>query len=418
MNRIGIFVVAGLVFSGCELERSEGLGEGEIHMVVTDEGGDGVVGALVSVLGTGVGAISAEGGVAVVKNLHAGDFALRVSVDEDGDGVADLAAYRGDATIRVGKVRGLDRLTAFQLESPVVLAPTGSVSGTVAGCEDGEICRVVAYRHLNIGTVFSTVREVALPIEGQSGVQTDGTWRIDGLAVGEVSLVAFAATASASVEPRQQLIAASNPSRFGTATADVGSVDVAINVDTDVAASVEAIIEVAGDAADVDGKSGSAFVTVPSDITDLGAGLGGTIDGVSADARTFAVNVPVTVFDITVQLDGFSGVGSAFAATPNIGVLLPVNVARACALKLPEDDDPEETVYCDADNDGLLDADPAELDADGDGIPDADEVGCVGINVGTDADGDCLCDLVDPFPNCSSNDPADCVRAIDVDCTQ
>src|SRR5690606_18426425 len=144
----------------------------------------------------------------------------------------------GGATVRVGKVRGLDRLTAFVLDQPVTLEATGSVAGTVSGCDDGELCRVVAFRKIQLGSALSSTREVALPIEGQSGVAADGSWRIDGLTVGDVELVALAATASASVEPAQQLIAASQPSRFGRASVSVGETNIPIDVDTAVPDSV------------------------------------------------------------------------------------------------------------------------------------------------------------------------------------
>ena len=415
MKPAAFLAISGVIaVAGCELERSEGLGEGELHMVVVDDDGDAVEGALVSVLATGVGAISDADGAAVVAGLGAGDYAFRVSVDDDGDGVADRAAVRGDATVRVGEVRGLARLTAFELESPVTLAATGSVSGSVTGCADGEVCRVVAFRRIQLGTAFSTaIREVALPVEGQSGVQADGTWRIEGLAPGEVQLLALAATASTSVEPRQQLIAASQPSRFGVGVADVGDSGVALSVDDAVPAGVEATIEVAG--TDAVGLAGDAFVNAPSDIVGLEGG--GDVGAIAEDARDVVVTVPVSVFDVAVQLEGVQGDLRAAAAIPNIGRLLPINpILTPCAKKLPSDDDAACTVYCDADSDGLLDADPAEEDADGDGVADVDEVGCVGVNVGTDADGDCLCDVVDPFPGCSSNDPADCTRAIPVVC--
>lgn len=415
MNRAAALAVFGVtVVAGCELERSEGLGDGQIHMVVVDDAGDPVAGALVSVIGNTVGALSGDDGAAVVKTiLSAGDYAYRVTIDDNGDGVADRAAVGGDATVRVGEVRGLDRLTAFILDHDVVLETAGSVSGTVAGCDDGELCRVVAFRRIELGSALSATREVALPIEGQSGVQSDGSWRIEGLAPGEVELVALAAPVSTSVEPRQQLIAASQPVRFGRATADVGSSAIGISVDTAVPESVSATIELAG--ADAVGQSGRAFINAPSDSFLLDGG--GDIAAIADDSRAVQIDVPVSVFDIAAQLEGFQGDLRAVVGVPDIGLLLPTNpVLKGCDAKLPDDNDPAGTVYCDADGDGLLDADPAEDDADGDGIADADEVGCVGINVGTDADGDCLCDLIDPFPGCSSNDPADCTRAVPVTC--
>ena len=147
---------------------------------------------------------------------------------------------------------------------------------------------------------------------------------------------------------------------------------------------------------------GSFFA--PNTNTEVGVG-GAAIDGAVAN-----VVVPVAVFTVSAAIDsdGEFGVVSVVGVPdmPAITFELANLKERACR-KLNGD-----VIDCD------LDGDTADLDDDGDGQDDADEPACARLGAGTDLDRDCLCDPVDPFPDCASNDPLDCTVVALPDCGQ
>jgi len=352
-----------------DLERASGFGEGEIRLAVVDATGAPVVGARVAIEGARQAAVTNDAGLAVVGGLVVGDYAVRVLVDDDGDGIPEAGAVRGEASIRLAPLRGVERLTTFELPTTTLVA-TGSVAGTVTGCGVGEICRVVAFRHITLGTAGGRSREVALPIEGNAGVDVDGSWRIDGLLPGTVTVVATAYTKSVATQPLQQLIAASRPLRFAVSDVEVGANGVALVVDTDVPASVTATLEVAAGPDDLERLQGDVDYLVPGTGTDVSPGLRGAFAGLSVAVPTVEIDIPVSVFDLSAQADGVVGQLAAVAGVPGIGTLLPVVL----------------------------------------GLPAVDDTGCV------DVDEDCLCDIVDPFPGCASNDPVECTPAAPIVC--
>lgn len=356
---------------GCfDLERANGFGEGEIRVAVVDGAGSPVVGARVAIEGAHQAALTDDTGLAVVGDLVVGDYAVRVSVDDDADGVTDAGAVRGEASIRLAPLRGVERLTTYELPTTTVVA-TDSVSGTVTGCAAGELCRVVAFRHITLGTAGGRSREVALPIEGSAGVGTDGTWRIDGLLPGTVTVVATAYTKSVATQPLQQMIAASRPLRFAVVDVDVGAGAVDLVVDTEVPPDgVTATLEVAAAPDDLERLEGDVDYLVPGSGTDVSPGLRGAFAGLSVATPTVEIDIPVSVFDMSAQADGVVGQVAAVAGVPGIGALLPIVL----------------------------------------GLPAVDDTACI------DADEDCLCDLVDPFPGCASNDPVECTPAAPIVC--
>ena len=352
-----------------DLERTNGFGEGEIRVAVVDGEGSPVAGARVAIEGARQAALTDDTGLAVVGGLVVGDYAIRVAVDADADGVPEAGAVRGEASIRLAPLRRVERLTTFELPTTTVVA-TDSVSGTVTGCGAGELCRVVAFRHITLGTAGGRSREVALPIEGTAGVSTDGSWRIDGLLPGTVTVLATAYTKSVATQPLQQMIAASRPLRFAVVDVDVGADAIALAVDTDVPDSVTATLEVAAAPDKLERLQGDVDYLVPGSGTEVSPGLRGAFGGLSVATPTVEIDIPVSVFDLSAQADGVVGQVAAMAGVPGIGALLPIVL----------------------------------------GLPAVDDTACV------DADEDCLCDLVDPFPGCASNDPAECTPAAPIVC--
>ena len=358
-----------LLSSAClDLERADSFRDGEVRVSVVDGDGAPVAGARVSIEGTNLASETNDAGLGVIGGLVVGDYAVRVSVDDDGDGIAEAGAVRGEASIRLAPVRGIERLTAFELPTTTATA-TGSIAGAVTGCADNEVCRVVAFRHISLGMLGGRTRDVALPVEGSAGVGADGTWRIDGLVPGTVTLLALASTRATALQPLQQLIAASRPTRFAVVDADVGSSDVAIAVDTEVPpGGVSATLEVASD--DLERAQGSVAFLVPGTVTDVRPALVGAFAGLTAEQPTAALQVPVSVFDMNADAGGVGGQLGLMAGAPGIGALLPLVL----------------------------------------GLPVVDDAACI------DTDADCLCDQRDPFPGCTSNDPTDCLPAAPVTC--
>jgi len=399
-QQLGSLVIAASAV-GCQvLERTEGFGEGELRVTVVDDAGAPVAGASVAVVGTPRLGITDADGLATIRGLLQGDHALHIGVDDDGDGVFDRAAVRGDVgAIRLAEIRGLARRTTF-VTGPIAVAPTGAIAGTVADVADGELARVVAVRTVGLGT--GSARDVQLPVEASSGVDVDGTFRLRGLAPGEVTLVAFVWPKPASTEPAQQLNAASRPARFAAVAVEVGRDDVAVGGLAAVPALVPVTLELAGTIADAR-NDGEAIYTVPQGGPDVAVNVVGGFAGLTAASPTATVDAPVALFDLTVQVAGVAGVVPLVVGLPEVALLpVPIGLDPAC----PDDD-------CDAD--GVVDDD--DDDGDGDGVVDALEpTACRVPGAGADRDADCLCDAADPFPDCASNDPVDCVPAAPIDC--
>ena len=399
--------------SGCfELQRLDGLRDGDIRVEVKDDAGDPVVGAAVFAVGTSRVGISNTDGIATVGPMPFGDYAIRVEVVGD-DGVVDAGGYGAAvSTIDALSTSSIARLTSFD-QGPIVVATTGSVSGTVTGCAATSLCRVVAFR---------TVAGVTLPAEGTGIVDNDdGSFTIAGLVPGDVQLAAFAWERPLSTEPLQQLIAATRPTHFGTGRATVGDSGVALDVDSVAPASASAGIAVRDpELADSDRAqvTGTANYLVPTTTTFATvAGVGGTVPGDEVD-------IPVGVFDLTVQLDGRGGRLDGLVGVPGLDApYVPVTIGGFdCVVDGAVVDcngdgssDYASAADVDLDNDGEVDS--SDPDVDGDGIADANEpTACRVAGRGGDRDADCLCDAVDPLPDCQSNDPVACAAAIAPTC--
>jgi hypothetical protein len=413
----GLLAIVGAL--ACQpLDRTEGFGNGEVRVTVVDAEGEPIEGARVRVPGSPRVAISSAGGLAVLRGLVVGDYALHIGVDDDGDGRDDRAVVRaGDtAMVRTAEVGGARRHTSV-VTGPIALEPSGSIAGTLPGLLPDELARVVVVRRVVLGADASA-REVQLPVEGSGGVTDDGSFAVEGLAAGEVILVALTWVPSSSPEPLQQLIAASRPTRFAVQAAQVGSGDVVVANLEAVPALVTLTLELAGDIKPVR-NAGQVVFSVPLDGPDVAGALVGTIEGLAAASPRVVVDAPLSVFDLRVQLDG---VPVPTSVSPVVGLvditLLPVPVGLDPDCQPRESDDEHGAVDgCggDLDGDGLLDDDDDDDDADG--VDDADEpTACRLIGLGADRDGDCLCDAVDPFADCASNDPVDCDPVAPISC--
>ncbi|MDP2339539.1 MAG: carboxypeptidase-like regulatory domain-containing protein [Deltaproteobacteria bacterium] len=404
--RVVVVSLLALLASSCfELPRSLGLGEGNIQFRVVDSAGGPVGGAVVSVDGVPRISTSNDDGLVSVSSLLPGDQVLRVSVDDDADGAPDRAAVVSGGVLRVEFDTGpftapVSKLTTDVLDD-VAVAAVGALEGTVAGC-GADLCRVVVFREVKLGALAP--RDVAGVVEGSAGVGGDGSWSIPDLAPGPVKVVAFAWTRPLSTEPNQQLIAASRDiTSFAVVDGVVLSGDVAV-VDAVLAAapaSVATDLELGGEPVELERAQGQAFFSVPQLTVDVDSELTGVIVGALSP-----VDVPLGVFDISVQLDnvdgdpGLVGFLARVIAVPGVPRLGPLAVGVVVDCRQVGDKD-------DCDGDGLNIDDDG--DDDGDGQLDAEEsAACRGPGLGTDLDFDCLCEPADPFPGCQSNDPIAC----------
>jgi hypothetical protein len=401
----GLLAVAVVV--GCRpLERTTELGAGEVRVSVVDDQEMPVEGAIVTVPGSPRMAVSDADGLAVVRGLVAGNYALRIGIDDDGDGRDDRAAVRAAdvAMVRLAELGGAGRLSSV-ITAPIELAPTGSIGGTVPGLLPSELARVVVVRRVTLGA-DERAPAVQLPVEGSAGVDVDGSFLIEGLAAGEVTLVALTWSPSSSPEPLQQLIAASRPSRFAVKTVDVGNLDVVVAELAPSPASVPLTVELGGDLSPVR-NAGSVTYDVPQGNVAVSAALVGTIEGLASSSPRAAVEAPLSVFALIVDI-GAVGVAEPVVGLPDVALLpVPVGLDPACGPREGAELGAIDGCGGDLDGDGVLDDD--DDDDDGDGVNDnLEPTVCRTIGRGADRDGDCLCDAVDPFADCTSNDPVDC----------
>lgn len=362
--------------SGClELDRADGLRPGDIRVHVVDAAGADVVGARVFAVGTPRVGVSDDAGVAIVGPMPFGDYMLRAVSDDAGGFAEDVVVI--DSQV----VTSVPRLVSGVTE--IAVGALGNIGGTVAACPAGTVCRVVAFR---------TAGGYALPIEGTALVGADGRWQIDGLAAGDVELAAYSWTPPLSTVPLDQLRDASRPTADGQARGTVGDDDIAITLSATPAAGTASFSARIGgpDGEERPASSGIVSFYVPTTTT------AASTTTASSTLPGTDVAVPIGVFDLNGQIEGFGGRLEGFVGVRAVPApYLPIALSSyACATD-------------DCNNDGVVDV--ISDDVDGDGVPDDQEpTACREAGRGADRDGDCLCDAIDPLPDCQSNDPLAC----------
>jgi hypothetical protein len=339
----------------------------------------------------------------VLTGLGAGDHLVRVTEDDNRDGIIDRGAYITTARLERAAFPRLFGNDVEQLTSAlfddVELRATVGLRGEVSGCDEG-LCRVFVTRELQLGPLGDT-RTVHTTTEATAIVNSDGSFLLQGLIPGPVRVVALRWTPANSDVPRQQAIAAARDvDRFATATVVVGTTESVTLALGEAPADVEVDIEVGGATGDPTRQSGSAVFFVPGTTTDVIPNQVAIVDGVNPDTKTFRARVPLGVFDLSIQLDDGDGFVFGVVAAPGLSRLGPVEIGPLVVC-------PQIDGANDCDNDGVPEGE--DEDDDGDGQPDADEsIACLGPGKGTDYDRDCLCEPYDPVPSCTSNDPAAC----------
>lgn len=406
-------VTVGSLGTSClKLDRVDNLGPGDIRVDVKRDG-DAVDNAVVRALNTRV-TLSDADGRAQLHALPVGQWPIVITVDDNDDGVADAAAIDARAVVADVGTAVTSDFTGVDL-GPVELEATGALAGTMPSCAAAELCRVVVVRSV----VDADGAAITLPVEASAGVGTDNAWRIDGLPAGSVSVVAYAWDRGA----LQPLVAATRPTRFGVVEAEVGDTAVVAVAETPAAATSTTLAFRA--AVDVlERAAGEANFFVPTATTTATTeGASSTIGPLTADAPSFSALVPPGMIDLRVQLD--TGVGALFnvVVVPDSAPLVAVSIGTSTCSAFDggvdcngdgqndatDLDDVEglDVGDVDLDNNGVADSDDTDLDHDG--VADTTEPSACRVpGVGADRDADCLCDLVDPFPDCAGNDPLAC----------
>jgi hypothetical protein len=414
--RFPVVVVVAVTVAGSssclELDRVDDLRPGDVRLVV-ERDGRAVGGAVVQTLNTRVTATD-RNGEAQLQALPVGQWPVFITLDDDGDGVADAAAIDGRPAVVDGGTALTADFTGFDLGT-VELSPTGTLSGTAPSCAPDELCRVVVLREV----VDGEGNAITLPIEASTGVGTDGAWRFDGLAAGSVTVVGFAWPRSAQLP----LVAATRPTRFGVVNVDVGASDVVVDI-TSAAAPTPTTLSFRGAVDALERATGELNFFVPTAATQATVdGAASPVTSLSGDAPSTTTSVPAGLVDVRAQLD--VGVGALFNvvlvpdAAPLVAMAIGTSICSAVDRGVDCNGDGVSDVVeldgagdvdlgdVDLDNNGVPDV--ADTDLDHDGVADATEpAACRVIGLGADRDADCLCDLVDPFPDCFGNDPAAC----------
>jgi hypothetical protein len=454
MRRVLLLLV---MFAGCDFDtsRTDNLRDGEIHARAVRKDGTPAVGASVAVAGSDRVTQAGADGEILLDALVPGHWLLRITEDDDGDGAPERGAYLGAQLRRAGVPKNLTdgctgappNVTTTFLAGDVALVDTGAITGNVTLAAD-ERARVVVWRDVVVGEGDGQV-EYATQIEASAGVSPDGSYRIDGVIPGAVHVASFL---------YDVLSGPNAPKLFGVIDVDVvGGDDVTANVN----ATEEALLEgggprIASVQVEAQWNQPEPAAVDISQVT-FSAPVSGAFVGpapgappaagftIQQDENAFVLDPPIGIVDILLSsategaADGLlRGFAIVQRGLDELGgqlgpVELPILLDR-CALEdgtrdcdhdglpglpFPSGDDDPVWVACASACESALGVDGAratcpngdeelDCDDDGDGQPDVTEPArCFGPAVGTDLDGDDLCEPAeDPFPYCDGDECA------------
>jgi hypothetical protein len=398
-----------LAGSACVYDFPRTLKDGQVQATVLDADGHPAKTAHASIPGTERLAEADGKGVVVFLGLPVVSSLLQLTVDDDGDGHPEQAAYVPFHTelARVAKNLGDGALseppevTTGVLLGNVKLKETGTVTGTVlddgAALAAGRTAQVLVLRRVTLADDLV----VTLPVEQRATTAADGTFSLAGVLAGDVTLVALVGDDGQPAD------------HFGLADVTDGAV-------TDLDAS-QALT--AGQTADLElhlfgGKErtelSTAFFFSPGtqldfpgvEPQDIGEGVGGA----------FLLQAPQGVFDLQAETsDTPAGVLHNALALPGIdnNVAVPVELptlADPCKSGKKRDCDRDGKAGLSGDDSEALDAcvdacgglrgkdlegavcGNIDCDDDADGVADVDERACIGAQLGVDTDGDGVCE--------------------------
>lgn len=407
-------------FVGCTfpLDRTVGLSDGQIRFTPRRPDGSLAERATAAVAGSPrVTSLRVDrrddDDAFVLGGLVPGRWTVRVTEDDDGDGIAERGAFVQTSLEEAPVPKNLtDGCTGTPapvvttvLLGDVPLDDTGSVDvtfqvvdgvgPTARALVDGEAARVVLWRELE---------GVTGALENSAAAAPDGSARLEGVVPGSVRVAVF-------VFPVAD--GPGKPTFFGAGTVEVGAgAAAALDLVADQPARVDAgqggedqrtspiQLEPQWSLADASGVDvvqasftvphGGADVVTPEDLALR----------LDEENPAFIVDAPIGVVDLllTSATDGVSdGAFLGLVVAPpggaavgsSVVVEMPVLVDFCAA-----GGDDGQGGKRDCDHDGVLTDD--DEDDDGDGQPDADEPErCRGPGLGADRDGDTLCEPVE-----------------------
>lgn len=426
--------VAALVLaasSGCQFDYPRAIEDGEVRLTVLGPDGAPAPTALASIPGTPRVAAAGPEGVIALRGLPAIAGVVRVVVDDDGDGVPSAGTLVPFQTTLAPVRKNLSDGITTEAKTVVTglllgehrLQKTGALTGVVreggAVLAAGRSAFVVVLRSSLVG-MGAGAREATLPVEAAAAAAADGSFTVDGVIPGTVTVVALVRSGT------------DEPDVAGLLEASVSD-DAPLIVDATTplprTAPMQLELVGGGERATVQ----NIFFLRPGTLTDLVPPL-----AVDEPAGVHVIDAPIALFDLGVQVSDGPGttIPGLIAVNADLPPWLPVElpaVEDACVVDGARDCDRDglRGVRPGADADALYDAcvpacaalvgadlDGAscetadgsfDCDDDADGVPDAVERSCVLPHQGTDADGDGLCEPgADLFPRCADNTPENC----------
>ncbi len=372
-----------------------------------------------------------------VAGLPEGGWVLRMGFDEEGDGINEATALRavllspyvgGDGATTLGTV----------LLGDVPLDPTAVLDGRIVDDAGAPVpgCKVAVWRaieDLDPDQAFAP-GDVSLPaadlgVEASTGSDDEGKFRLAGVTKGTVLVGAFCSDGRVSLPKRQAVRGGDNKNDFGDLVlvegtrrtvqirlvpAPGGDDEVRVDFVTTggdrivVGDVFESTTRPAGAVIGLEAPTGvwDVHVTVLQDGTETLHGLLQS-QAVAAGAEVLEWGaVPLADLDPCVDQEDRDGDG--VEGLPPFD-LDPTSWSACAAECIADIGTGAATAVCEA-----LGR-PIDCDDDGDGQADVTEPACLGTCRGSDFDGDQLCEPVDPFPRCASNDPDDAACAFDDD---
>ena len=400
-----------------EFDRGREIGPGEISGRTVLPGGEEVAPfARITPLGTPRVRLSDDAGDFLLDAVGVGTWSLRFTHDQDGDGRPEHAAHR-----LVAVPEGPDGAAVGVLLGDVALLQVASLSGTATlNGAPAAGAQVVVYSSASSGGI-----DVELPIEARTATDSEGRFRIDAIAPGEMLVAAFTGESAstpvslslAENEDRSDveltLTPSPTPRDVRVLLAPAPSADERVRIDLLAAGS--AALDIDPSAVD-EGENtfvGLNEVTVPADVGlhdvyvttstgKRGALLGQAVLPPGNDDIAWGL-VLLTDVDPCAFREGGEIVAGARDCDGDAlrGLPFDEGIFTECAPACT-DAFGAVRVSCETPQ-GTFDCDD-----DGDGQPDVTApLACAAVERGGDLDGDGVCDREDIFPDCAANDATD-----------
>lgn len=405
--------------AACSYDYARNVKEGEVridHVLAPD--GSAAAGAFASIIGTERIAAVTRGGALSFLALPLLTAPLVITLDGDGDGIAEaasvvpLALHLEDVkkNLTDGWLTQTQRVVVGSLLGTVTLEPTRSIRGTVtqngAALPVDRLVQVVAYSVVDVADGVS----VQMPLQASTAARADGSFVLRGLLARPQHVVALVRSDGApadlfALRVVEGTLDATDISLDAT-TALVGTVTAQLTLfgatERESLTEVDYVepgtdvvtIETRGEPIATHTLSPPRGLRALQALTDTGKGgllptMAFVEDNVDlAFVEIAAVADPCAVGDVRdCDRDGIAGLPIFTANEPAFAACTSCAGLRGAAL-----------------DDAVCDGSQLDCDDDSDGVADVDETACLGATRGVDTDGDGMCEPgADVFPRCALN---------------